>query len=90
MAANTPADVARWMFEQLEKEEHLYQEHIVCEIEEKFGDEFVYYNDNGNLAIDRTVLSEFRKLTDKVAVWERGQKMWRKREDYDQAGRQQD
>jgi hypothetical protein len=32
----------------------------------------VYENENGNLAINRQVLKEFRKLTEKTVVWERG------------------
>jgi hypothetical protein len=78
-----PADVAQWMVEQLEQEECLYQETVVCEIASRFGPEFVYINENGNLAIDRRVLREFRKFTEKTVVWERAERMWRKRQRYD-------
>ena len=75
------------MLQQLEKERYVYQETIVYDIEGKFGDEFTYVNDNGNLAIDRRVLREFRKLTEGNVVWERGERMWRYRQHYDPPGK---
>lgn len=82
-------EVAFWMVKRLEEEKYLYQETIVFEIESKFGSKFIYINENGNQAINRRVLSEFRKLTEKDVVWERGERMWRKRENYDPTGRRQ-
>jgi len=78
----THKQVAAYMAQQLEKRKELYQEDVVYEIERTFGSEFVYINENGNPAIDRKVLKEFRKLTPN-AVWERGNRSWRKRESYD-------
>ncbi|MCH8837662.1 MAG: hypothetical protein IIA60_07655 [Candidatus Marinimicrobia bacterium] len=72
------------MAQQLEIRQGLYQEEVVYEIESKFGPEFVYINNNGNPAIDRKVLKEFRQLTPN-AVWERGDRLWRKREGYDES-----
>ncbi len=34
-------DVAKWMLDELNREEILYQETAVYEIEDKFGDKFV-------------------------------------------------
>ena len=86
----THKQVAAYMAQQLEKGTELYQEDVVYEIERKFGSEFVYINENGNPAIDRKVLKEFRKLTPN-AVWERGIRLWRKRESYDdRSSRMQD
>jgi hypothetical protein len=82
-------DVAEYMLQYLTKERYLYQEVIVYKIKNDFGDEFVYINQNGNLAIDRRVLTEFRKLTEGTVVWERGQRVWRKRESYDPPNRRQ-
>ncbi len=84
----SPMEVAEWMFEELRREKYLYQETVVYDIENKFGNEFVYINENGNLAIDRKVLKAFRELTEDTAVWERGQRLWRFREKYDSPGRQ--
>jgi hypothetical protein len=74
------------MAAELDRETYLYQEAVVWVIEQKFGRDFVYENEAGNLAISKKVLAEFRKLTPNV-VWERGERLWRKRERYDPAGR---
>jgi hypothetical protein len=84
----TPDTVARWMLDQVEAEETLYQEEAVADIESLFGNAFIYENDNGNPAISRAVLKAFRRISDEV-VWERGERMWRKRESYDDPSRQQ-
>ena len=78
-----PKTIAKWMLEELTREETLYQEEVVNDIVSKFGEEFAYINNNGNLAIDKQVLLEFRILTEKTVVWERGERFWRFREDYD-------
>lgn len=88
-AKPTPENVAKWMLGEIEREDFLYQETAVYDISEKFGEEFTYENDNGNLAIDKAVLTAFRKISEKVVVWERGERMWRKRESCDEPSRQQ-
>jgi hypothetical protein len=86
----TPRDVAEWMLGQLKQNDILYQETAVWDIQEKFGDDSVYENENGNMAISRTVLREFRKLTEKTVVWNRRERYWRFREELDENGRRQD
>jgi len=86
----TANDVARWMLSELEKDQILYQETAVSDIQEKFGDSFVYDNPNGNLAISKEVLAEFRELTNDRVVWVRGERYWRFREKHDDIGRKQD
>jgi hypothetical protein len=85
----TPKEVAEWMLEELKRVNFLYQDTVVYQISEKFGEEYTYTNQNGNLAIDRVVLKEFRKLTGDTVIWERGERLWRFREDYDEEGRRQ-
>lgn len=85
----TSDTVARWMLAQVEADGNLYQNEAVAEIEELFGDAFTYENDNGNPAISRAVLKAFREISDDNVVWERGERVWRKRESYDEPGRQQ-
>lgn len=75
-------EVAQYMKDQLAQVGYLYQDVAVSKIEAKFGREFVYVNANGNPAISRSVLAEFKKLTPE-AVWERGSRCWRRRESYD-------
>ena len=79
----TALDVARWMKAELDRQGDLYQEAVVCDIAGKFGDQFTYINENGNPAISRAVLAEFRRLTEPDVVWARGERCWRKRQSYD-------
>jgi hypothetical protein len=83
MIKPTVYDVAVFMLKCLNKENILYQEAIVYEIQKQYGDEYVYPNENGNLAIDRKVLTEFNKLTKDNVVWSRGERYWRFRQDGD-------
>ena len=85
----TAADVAQHMLDQLKEQRDLHQETVVFDIRKKFGDGFVYTNENGNLAIARAVLTAFRKLTNETVIWDRSERLWRFREDYDLPGRQQ-
>ena len=84
----TRADVANWLLAKLSAERVLYQDVAVDGIEQEFGVDFVYDNEHGNRAIDRQVLAEFRKLTPDDVVWDRSEKAWRFREQYDAPGRQ--
>lgn len=86
-AASTAASVAAWMLEELKANDVLYQSETVYDIEEIFGETFVYENDHGNPAITRAVLAEFRRLTESTVVWDRSERAWRWRDQYDSAGR---
>lgn len=86
----TAIDVAEYMVKRLDEVSWLYQEQIVYEIQGKFGEPFVYFNANGNLAIGKDVLKEFKRLTGDDIVWERGPRLWRRRLPYDTEGRRQD
>jgi uncharacterized protein DUF6953 len=77
------------MAQQLRANGELLQVDAVDEIVSKFGEVCVYENDAGNLAIHRDILSEFRKMTDPDFVWDRGEKLWRRREEYDPVGTRQ-
>lgn len=77
------------MVEELRRVKYLYQQETVYAIETRFGEKFFYINDAGNPAIDKKVLAAFNKLTGNSVVWERGERMWRMREDYDTPSRQQ-
>jgi hypothetical protein len=86
----TAADVAQWMVEELKRVKYLYQEEAVHQIAQRFGDKFTYINNEGGYSIGRDVLAAFRRLTEPDVVWERGDRMWRLREKYDEPGRRQD
>ena len=84
------SDVAQWMLDELEHDGTLYQEVAVSEIEKRFGVEFTPSNENGNQSVRRDVLKVFRQISGESVVWERGERLWRKREGFDQPGRRQD
>lgn len=73
----TAKDVADWMFAELTANKYLEQSSTVYEIYQKFGEQFVYTNENGNLAIDKKVLSEFKKMYQGKAEWDRSERAWR-------------
>jgi hypothetical protein len=81
--------VAEWMLDELKRKGDLYQDSVVGEIAKKFGGQFTYTNDNGNEAIRKDVLFEFRKLSKDTAVWEREERYWRMRKPGDGPGREQ-
>ena len=81
--------VAQWMFDEIKAGKNLYQNEVVYTIQKKFGKDFIYQNDNGNLAIAKKVLGAFNKLTSTDVVWSKGEKMWRLRTPKDSPGRQQ-
>ena len=85
----TSRDVAVYMVNKLMSERKLYQEYVVYEIQKEFGDQFVYENENGNLAIDKIVLKNFRELTKDTVVWVRDERYWRLREKGDEPAKRQ-
>ncbi|WP_373034512.1 hypothetical protein [Sulfurimonas sp.] len=55
----------------------MYQMDIVYDIENTYGDEFVYENENGNMAIKKTVLTAFSKLKKEYDIeWNKSEKAW--------------
>lgn len=81
-------NAARYMLEQLQEHGELRQDDAAMQLEAKFGEEAIYYNKHGNLAILPGVLSEFRKLTPD-AVWMKRSRYWKMREPGDEPGREQ-
>jgi hypothetical protein len=75
------------MLATLTAERFLYQDVAVHRIEQRFGTAFVYDNSSGNRAIARGVLAEFKELTPDNVVWDRSERAWRFREQYDAPGR---
>ena len=82
----TAQEVAKWMVEQMADGNYMYQQSIVYQIREKFGEEFTFYNQNGNAGIRKDVLAAFKNLTPDV-VWSRSNQYWRKRTDHDTLGK---
>jgi hypothetical protein len=76
---NKAQKVAKWMLEELKRQHKLHQDTLVYEIAQKFGSQFTYDNENGNLAIRRDVLAAFRELTKDSVVWIQEDRYWRMR-----------
>jgi hypothetical protein len=76
----TAQEVAQWMLDEVTRKGELHQETAASDIALKFGLEFTYDNENGNLAIRRDVLAAFRILTENSVVWDRENRLWRKRD----------
>ena len=83
-------EVAEWMLAQIDHTDCLYQEDVVYEIPQRFGDGFTFVNENGGESISKEVLQAFRKLTEGTVIWERGERMWRRRQPFDGPNRMQD
>jgi uncharacterized protein with ATP-grasp and redox domains len=78
------------MLEQVMERGDFYQEDAAQMILSRFGTKHVYFNDNGNIAISKVVLKEFRRLSEESVVWVRGGRYWRRRQSRDGRGREQE
>jgi hypothetical protein len=87
MVEDSPAEIAKWMLCALEERKVLYQVEAVEMILRQFGGQFLTTNDSGNTSIRKDVLKEFRTISEGLVVWERGERMWRYREKYDEPGK---
>ena len=85
----TPQDVADYMQSELELTGVLRQADAAEWIHREFGPSFVYMNKNGNVAIDKSVLDAFRKLTEDEVIWDRSAYQWRFRQSGDADSRKQ-
>ena len=85
----TSSDVAQWMLSVIQEHGELSQNDAFYEINKQFGSSFTTITDSGSPSIKGGVLTAFRKISDDIVIWERGDKKWRKREFYDALGREQ-
>ena len=90
MAEHSLEDVAKWMLTRIRDQGYLEQAEAAEEIANRFGTDFVYENERGNLAIDRKVLAAFRRQSEQLVVWENAGRLWRMREANDNPGRCQE
>lgn len=68
--------IAKWLYDKIIIEHYIDQRTVVYDIEEKFGENFIYINKNGNPAIDAEVLEEFRKLKKNDIIWDQHEQAW--------------
>lgn len=76
----TPKQVAEWMNQLFQTRGFLDQYTAATGILRAFGKEHLYKNGNGNWAINKPILAEFRKLTTDTAMWSRSDQRWVKRQ----------
>jgi len=80
------ARVAEWMLNELKRQGKLHQDTVVYEIVERFGSQFTYDDEDGNLAVRIDVLTAFRKLAKDSVVWVAEDCYWRMRDPHDGSG----
>lgn len=68
--------IAEWLYNRIVEDEVLYQSQAVEEIEDEFGEKYVYENENGNLAIHKKILEAFRVLNKGEIIWQRKDYRW--------------
>lgn len=81
-------EVASFMAAEFQRRGTLYEDYIVSEIEQRFGDFFLHDTGCGGQLIRKQVLEQFARLTPN-AVWSVGEKCWRVRQPGDKPGRKQ-
>jgi len=77
------------MLEEVQDADFLTQKRAAREIRDRFGEEFVYKNENRNWAIRGDVLEAFREASGNEIIWKKGTRRWRVRRETDKPGRQQ-
>jgi hypothetical protein len=78
------------MAQQISRVGELHQADAADGIAKRFGQEWIYENDNGNPAVDRRVLKAFRRVTGDTVVWDWWEFCWRRRSPSDAPGRKQE
>ena len=69
-------EIAEWMLAELKFRGILHQEEAVAHIRGKYGEQYLYTNENGNVSIDKAVKKTFKKLHGGRAAWERDGFFW--------------
>ncbi|TDF96265.1 DUF6953 family protein [Paenibacillus piri] len=72
----TADEVAAWMINEVKFAGILYQSDAVERIREKFGESFIYVNENGNTSISKEVKKAFKKLHRGRVAWDRDGFFW--------------
>lgn len=71
------AVICEWMIDQLQERKQLYQRQVVDFIRSQYGDKYLYTNENGNPAIEKIVLREFRQQAKGRSAWDKHGSYWR-------------
>ena len=79
---------ASWMLSQIEKDGSIYQDDVVDYLVKVDAENLLRENAEGNLALGREVLAEFKKITEHSVVWVKPDRYWRYRVAEDEPGRE--
>ena len=72
----TPEVMAQWMLDSVMENGVLTQSGAALRIQEQFGNQFVYLNENDHLAIRPDILKVFREIRGDDVKWDRREKVW--------------
>jgi hypothetical protein len=73
---HTREDAAKWKIERVTTYGRLKQRFAATDIRTRFGDEFVYLNENQHVAIAKSVLQAFRTMGHGTIIWNRKKRYW--------------
>jgi len=73
---NKSNEIAQWMLDEVKEQGMLPQETVVSYIKEKYGEQYLYTNENGNLSIDKEVKKLFKKMHRGQVAWDRDGFFW--------------
>jgi hypothetical protein len=73
---HTANEIAEWMLTEVKSAGILYQSAAIEHIVSKYGEAFIYLNENGNKSIAKDVKKAFKKLHGGKAAWERDGFFW--------------
>ena len=79
--------VALWMLSKLKKHDCLYQDDVVDFLVKSKVENLLRENSEGNQVLNRTLLNEFKKITETNVVWVSPDFYWRFRVAEDEEGR---
>lgn len=79
--------VALWMLSELKKHGCVYQDDVVDFLVKSKIEILLRENSEGNQVLNRTLLNEFKKLTEISVVWVSPDRYWRFRVPEDEEGR---
>lgn len=81
-------DVVQWMLANLDKDGCLYQEDVVDYLVKNDLMDLLKENPDGNLVLELSVNSAFKKKTEDNVVWVKPDRYWRYRVPEDEPGRE--
>jgi len=81
-------DVVQWMLANLDKDGCLYQEDVVDYLVKNDLMDLLKENPDGNLVLNLSVNSAFKKKTEDNVVWVKPDRYWRYRVPEDEPGRE--